>query len=64
MADPTEAMQTLSINMQPPSKEEIMDAIRWLKKGKPAGKDGIPAEILMADLTSTTSLLLLLFLDV
>jgi hypothetical protein len=57
-------MQTLNINTQPPTRKEVMDAIKWLKTGKAAGKDGIAAEILNADITSTTSLILPLSLDV
>jgi hypothetical protein len=44
--DSAAAMQTLNINTQPPSKKKIVDAIRWLKKGKPQGR--LPTRALRA----------------
>ena len=54
----------LPINCEKPSKAEIRKAIKTLKSGKAAGPDGIPAEALKADLTTTTNMLHSLFTKV
>jgi hypothetical protein len=36
----------LKISIRPPSKREIIEAIKAMKKGKAAGLDNIPIEIL------------------
>ena len=43
------ADRTLPIDCNKPTKEEIRNAIRQLKKGKAAGPDNIPAEALTFD---------------
>lgn len=55
---------TLRINTNPPSKTEIIKALKELKNGKAAGIDDIPAEILKADVTVTAGALLPLFRDI
>jgi len=39
----------LPISIRPPSKREIVNAIKAMKNGKAAGVDNIPAEVLKAD---------------
>ena len=46
--------QKLPINTNPITKIEIKQALKSLKKGKAAGSDAIPAELLTADLHTTT----------
>jgi hypothetical protein len=53
-----------SIIIRPPSKREIMEAIKAMKKGKAAGIDNIPAEILQVDRHLSTEMLYPLFLDI
>ena len=55
------ARNDLPINCEPPSKEEITEAIRKLNKGKAPGPDGIPPEALQADSDETATALLPLF---
>ena len=47
----------LDINTNPPSKTEIIKAIKSLKSGKAAGPDGIPPEALKADIQTSTEML-------
>ena len=47
----------LNVNLNPPSRTEIMQALKALKNGKAAGPDGIPPEALKMDLKTTTDLL-------
>jgi hypothetical protein len=54
----------LQISIRPPSKREIMEAIKAMKKGKTAGIDNIPAEILQVDPHLSQEMLYLLFLDI
>ncbi len=54
----------LRIRTDPPSKVEIVQALKKMKNNKAAGIDGIPAEILKADLNVTADALLLLFTDI
>ena len=54
----------LPINCEKPSKAEIRMAIKALKTGKAAGPDGVPAEAIKADLTTTTDMLHSLFTKV
>ncbi|VDP67328.1 unnamed protein product, partial [Schistosoma curassoni] len=51
----------LSIDVNPPTKEEIRMAVRQIKNGKAAGPDNILAEALKSDVEVTTSMLYLLF---
>ena len=51
------AAQLLDINTNPPTKTEIMKAIKSLKPGKAAGPDGIPPEALKADIQTSTDML-------
>jgi len=39
----------LTISIRPPSKREIVNAIKAMKNGKAAGADNIPAEVLKTD---------------
>ena len=55
------ADRTLPIDCNKPTKEEIRNAIRQLKKGKAAGPDNIPAEALTFDVETTVEMLYLLF---
>ena len=47
----------LDVNTEKLSKEEIAKAIQKLKNGKGPGPDGIPTEILKADLKTSTRML-------
>ena len=49
-----EAELMLDVNTEKPSMEEIAKAIQKQKNGKAPGPDGIPAEILKADLNTST----------
>ncbi|VDP30099.1 unnamed protein product [Schistosoma curassoni] len=51
----------LTINVGPPTIEEISMAIRQIKSGKAAGPDKIPAEALKADVAATARILHILF---
>jgi len=53
----------LPISVRPPSKREIVDAIKTMKNGKAAGLDNILAEVLKADPYATAYILLPLFQD-
>jgi len=53
----------LPINVRPPSKREIVDAIKTMKTGKAAVSDYIPAEVLKVDPYATADILLPLFQD-
>jgi hypothetical protein len=52
------------INIRPPSKREIIEAIKAMKKGKAAGIDNIPAEVLQGDPHLSAEMLYPLFLDI
>jgi hypothetical protein len=52
------------ISIKPPSKREIIEAIKTMKKGEAAGIDNIPAEILQVDPHLSTEMLYPLFLDI
>jgi Reverse transcriptase (RNA-dependent DNA polymerase)/Domain of unknown function (DUF6451) len=54
----------LKIDTNPPTKPEIIKALKELKNRKAAGIDEIPAEILKADVDTTAEALLPLFRDV
>jgi hypothetical protein len=54
----------LQISIRPPSKREIIEAIKAMKKGKAAGIDNIPAEILQVDPHVSAEMLYPLFLDI
>jgi len=49
--------ELLDINTNPPTKSEIIKAIKSLKSGKAAGPDGIPPEALKADIPTSTEML-------
>ena len=49
------------MNTNPPTKTEILKALKMLKDRKAAGPDGIPPEALKTDPTITADLLLPLF---
>nr|KAG5710147.1 hypothetical protein BaRGS_006666 [Batillaria attramentaria] len=51
------AAQLLDISTNPPTKTEIIKAIKSLKSGKAAGPDGIPPEALKADIQTSTDML-------
>lgn len=48
----------LKVNTNPPTKTEILKALKTLKNRKAAGPDGIPPEALKADLSLTANMLL------
>jgi hypothetical protein len=50
LPDTPPAAQLLDINTNPPSKTEIIKAIKSLKPGKAAGPNGIPPEALKANI--------------
>jgi hypothetical protein len=54
----------LQISVRPPSKREIIQAIKGMKNGKAAGSDNISAEILKVDPNVAADMLLLLFQDI
>ena len=56
-----EAEQDLDINCLPPTKAEILNAIKKLKNGKAAGPDGIPPEALKTNSETSAEMLLPLF---
>ena len=56
-----EADNDIEICCDPPTKDEIIRAIKRMKNGKAAGPDGIPAEALKTDVETTADLLLPLF---
>jgi hypothetical protein len=49
----------LPISIRPPSKREIVNAIKAMKNGKAAGADNIPAEVLKADPYMSADILLI-----
>ena len=51
----------LTIDCNPPTKEEIQNAIKQLRNGKAAGPDNIPAEAMKADIRTNVELLYPLF---
>jgi hypothetical protein len=54
----------LQISIRPPSKREIIETIKAMKKGKAAGIDDIPSEILQAVPHFRAEMLYPLFLDI
>ena len=54
----------LDVNVNPPSKAEIEEALKQLKNGKAAGPDCIPPEALKVEPKTTTAMLHLLFLQI
>ena len=48
---------TLNVNLNPPTKAEILKALKTLKNGKAAGPDGIPPEALKTDSKTTADIL-------
>ena len=51
------ATELLEVNTSPPTKQETMKAIKYLKSGKTARQDGIPLEALRADVQTSTDML-------
>ena len=49
--------ELLDINTNPPTKNEIIKALKSLKSGKAAGPDGIPPEALKADIQTSVDML-------
>ena len=47
----------LNVTLEPPTKTEILKALKTLKNRKSAGPDGIPPEALKADLNTTADML-------
>ena len=60
-AHPQPSREYLDINTDPPTEEEVTKAIKSLKNGKAAGIDLIHAEMLKADITTSTRVLTDLF---
>ena len=56
-----EADTNIEINCDPPTRDEIICAIKKMKNSKAAGPDGIPAEALKTDVETTADMLLPLF---
>jgi hypothetical protein len=54
----------LQISIRAPSKREIIEAIKAMKKGKSTGINNIPAEILQVDPHLSAEMLYPLFLDI
>lgn len=57
----TSLKQQTHKNCNPPTKEEIIHAIKKMKNGKAASPDGIPAEAIKIGVETTADLLLPLF---
>ncbi|CAH8556828.1 unnamed protein product [Heterobilharzia americana] len=51
------AAAELQVNINPPTKMEVLNAIKLLKCGKAAGPDGIPPEALRTDAETTAYML-------
>ena len=51
------AEHPLDVNTSPPSKAEVIKAIKILKAGKAAGPDGVPPEALKVDVQTSTEML-------
>jgi hypothetical protein len=62
--EPASIPTELPISIRPPSKREIINAIKVMKNGKAAGADNIPAEVLKADPYMSADILLPLFQDI
>ena len=58
------AEEQLNVNLNPPSKQEIINALKSLKNGKSAGPDGIPPEALKTDMKTTADMLYPLLLKI
>nr|CAH8863171.1 unnamed protein product [Trichobilharzia regenti] len=54
---PTTARTQLQVNTNPPTRAEVLNAIKTLKAGKTAGPDGIPLEAIKEDLETTEDML-------
>jgi len=54
----------LTISIGPPSKRDIVNAIKATKNGKAAGADNITAEVLKTDPYISADILLPLFQDI
>ena len=54
----------LPIDCNKPTREEIKKAIAHMKNGKVAGPDGIPAEVLKADVNTSVEMLYCLFEEI
>uniref|UniRef100_A0AA85ILE8 Reverse transcriptase domain-containing protein n=1 Tax=Trichobilharzia regenti TaxID=157069 RepID=A0AA85ILE8_TRIRE len=54
---PTTARTQLQVDTNPPTRAEVLNAIKLLKAGKTAGPDGIPPEALKADPETTADML-------
>nr|CAH8843517.1 unnamed protein product [Trichobilharzia regenti] len=54
---PTTARTQLQVDTNPPTRAEVLNAIKLLKAGKAAGPDGIPPEALKADPETTADML-------
>jgi len=54
----------LPVSVRPPSKREIVNAIKATKNGKAAGVDNIPAEVLKVDPFMSADILFPLFQDI
>jgi hypothetical protein len=54
----------LPTSIRPPSKREIVNAIKAMMNGKAAGADNIPAQVLISDLYISADNLLPLFQDI
>ena len=64
LADPPPAEDVLNINTSPPTEAEVRCAIKAMKSGKAPGIDSIHAEMLKADLGTSTKVLTDLFRDI
>ena len=62
--EPASIPTELPISVRPPSKREIVNAIKAMKNGKAAGAVNIPPEVFMTDPNMSADILLLLFQDI
>ena len=62
--DIPEAEEDLDIDIDPPTKEEIVAAIKTLKNGKSPGQDNLDAELFKADPELSANIMLPLFTSV
>ena len=58
------AEEDLRIDCNKPTREEIKRAIGHIQNGKAAGPDGIPAEALKGDVTTSVEMLYSLFEEI
>ena len=64
VAETPPAVEDLDICTDPPTMEEVKDAIKAMKSGRAGGADGVTAEMLKAEETETPRLLMCIFREI